>query len=474
MTEQEAIELCRNDPKTAAKIILRVEHLEAQIKVLEDKLSLNSQNSSKPPSTDNKLNKPKKNKSTQSSKKRRGGQKGHKGTTLKMVTDPDKVVSLRSSHCRSCHCLLGDTDSVKIEKRQLFDIEIRRVITEYRAHTHKCPACGCLNKASFPEEIKAPAQYGDNLKAFVAYLNTYQMLPYERIAEMIEDLTRHPIGTGTLYSFLEKQYRALEPFEARLKESLLQEEVLHGDETGINTQAKLHWVHILSSSSSSFFLPHPKRGKEAMEAMGILPEYEGILLHDHWAPYRHFDRIHHSFCNAHILRELKGVVTFEGAQWAKDMHRVLTEMSHTVNQARKSPKGALSSGQIEKFTQAYEKILQAAYRYYPPPDRKKKGGRVKQPKGKNLLDRLSKYQEGHLLFLNNPNVPFTNNQAERDLRMIKVKEKISGCFASVKGSEIFCRLRSYISTLKKNDVPVLQAMKDALRGQCYMPAGVGC
>ena len=476
MTEQEAIEFCKNDPESAAKIILMVERLEKRIKELEFKLNMNSTNSSKPPSTDNKLTKKKK-LSNSTSKKKRGAQAGHKGKSLKMVATPDKTELLLPISCSCCGSSLEDIDSLKYEKRQLFDLpDIKMQVTEYQAYTKKCPYCHMQNKAKFPNNIKATLQYGDNLKSLVSYLNAYQMLPYERIAETIEDLTSHKIGVGTIYNFLDRHYEKLENFEGSIKQLLLKENVLHSDETGINIRSKLHWIYVVSSFIMTYYMLHEKRGTIAMDAMEIIPSYKGILLHDHWRPYNRYTNCTHSYCNAHILRELNGITEKEHIVWSQDMHILLKNMNNTVRKANDRGKTTLSQAQINKFIKNYEKIIKSADIYYPPPDKnqKKVKGRTKQEKGKNLLDRLSKYQDETLRFLNDFRVPFTNNLAERDLRMIKVKEKISGSFASFKGGEIFCRIRGYISTLKKNNISVLQGLKSALIGQAYVPGMGGC
>ena len=454
-----------------------VERLEERIKELEAQLGMNSTNSSKPPSTDNKLKKSDKIKRKTEQNRKRGAQNGHKGSNLKMVATPDKVQVLLPTHCKCCGNSLESVDSLKEEKRQLFDLpEIKMEVTEYRAHTKECPHCHTQTKAAFPKKINATTQYGENLKSFIAYLNAYQMVPYERIAQTIEDLTSHKIGVGSIYNFLHTHYEKLENFETLLKESLIQEDVIHSDETGVNIQAKLHWIHVTSSSAMTYYMLHEKRGKEAMDAMHILPRYKGIVIHDHWQPYNSYTECTHSYCNAHILRELNGVTENENVVWSRDMHTLLTNMNNAVHKAKQDTKEALSQGQIEKFTLHYEKIIKSALKYYPPPEKteKKTKGRIKQAKGKNLLDRLSKYQDETLRFLNDFRVPFTNNLAERDLRMIKVKEKISGSFASYKGGEIFCRIRSYISTMKKNNISVLQGLRDALAGNAYVPVGVGC
>jgi len=481
MTEKEAIDFCKNDPESAAKIIMMVEELKTlvaiqtqKIKELEAKLNRDSTNSSKPPSTDNKLKKPKK-PNAPKSKKLRGGQVGSKGNTLRTNMLPDTVEVLLPFHCECCSASLENIDPLKIEKRQLFDIpKIDMYVTEYQAHSKVCPKCNTTNKPLFPNNVNASTQYGENLKSFVAYLNSYQMLPYKRITELIEDLVSHKIATGTVYNFLNTYYDRLENFENDIKKKLLDEDVINSDETGINIQGKLHWIHVASSSYLTYYMLHKKRGKDAMDDMEILPRYGGIAVHDHWASYNHYNCIH-SYCNAHLLRELNGVTEKENCQWSQDMHSLLTNMNSAVHKAKESNKKHLSSAQIEKFSKNYEKITKGALKYYPPPDKtlKKSRGRIKQEKGKNLLDRLLKYQDETLRFLSDFRVPFTNNLAERDLRMIKVKEKISGTFMSFKGGEIFCRIRSYISTLKKNNVAVLQGLQNVLRGNAYSPFGVG-
>ena len=476
MTEQEAIDFCKNDPESAAKIILMVKKLELRIKELEAKLNINSSNSSKPPSTDDKLKKAKK-PTTSKSKKKRGAQVGHKGKSLKIVETPDKTEKLFPTECNCCRHSLVNSTSLKFEKRQLFDLpNVKMQVTEYQVHSIECSKCHTINKAEFPANINATTQYGDNLKSFVSYLNAYQMLPYERIAETIQDLTSHKMSTGTIYNFLNTHYDNLEKFEYELKSSLIKEDVLHSDETGINIQGKLHWIHVASSSVMTYYMLHQKRGTVAMDDMEIIPNYDGILVHDHWSPYNHYTNATHSYCNAHILRELNGVTEKENCQWSQDMHSLLVSMNIAVHKAKENEKKNLSSAQIEKFTKNYEKITKGALHYYTPPDKteKKARGKPKQAKGKNLLDRLLKYQDEHLRFLSDFRVPFTNNLAERDLRMIKVKEKISGSFASFKGGEMFCRIRSYISTLKKNNVAVLQGLRSALEGKSYVPVGIGC
>ena len=329
MTEQEAIEFCRNNPEAAAKIILMVEQLEARIKELEEKLGMNSSNSSKPPSSDNKLSKKK---ATQkNSEKRRGGQKGHKGSFLKKVEVPNRVVPLKSKVCKHCHKDIADVPSIKIEKRQLFDIPpIEIEVTEYQSHKVCCPHCQTMNQEKFPINVKATTQYGDNIKAWVSYLNAHHMLPYERIAELIEDMVKHKISTGTIYNFLSESYDNLEAFEERLKKELLKEEIVHADETGVNVQGNLKWIHTASSNSAVHYGVHNKRGYEVMDAIDILPNYQGVLIHDHWSSYHHYNNITHSFCNAHILRELQSQIDNHDKLWAKELQTLLKKANKIV------------------------------------------------------------------------------------------------------------------------------------------------
>jgi transposase len=287
------------------------------------------------------------------------------------------------------------------------------------------------------------------------------MIPYERITELIKDLTSHKVSIGSIFNILNKTYSNLETFEKELKKELLKEEVLHADETGVNVNGDLKWIHTISSNTLTFYQIHNKRGKEAIKDANILPNYKNILIHDFWSSYNNYDNITHSYCNAHIIRELQAQIDTYNYQWAKDMQNLLKRINKNVNEQKQKQKKSLNSKKIEQFELLYDKITTNALKYYkPPPDTTKtKRGRVKQEKGKNLLDRLINYKEGILRFAYNFNVPFTNNQAERDLRMIKVKQKISGTFMSFRGGEIFCRIKGFISTLKKNNKSVLDGLK---------------
>jgi len=348
MTYEEAVDLCKNSPEVAANIIINIEKtmsksiekLEQRIKELEDKLGMDSTNSSKPPSTDNKFTK-KKSPKTEKSKNRRGAKKGHKGNFLKISTNPNRVNILSHNYCTECNNSLDNVETFKIERRQVFDLpKIKIDITEYQAHSKKCPCCKVINKPKFPNNIKAVTQYGDNLKSFVSYCNTYQMIPYERITQMICDIASHKISTGTINNFLKSHHKKLEKFEIETKELLKKQEVLHSDETGANIQGNTHWIHVASSQIATLYMVHKKRGKEAINYMNILPHFKGVSVHDHFSSYNSYD-CKHSYCNAHILRELNGITEKENARWSQDLYSLLTAMNNEVHKAKNRDKSQI-------------------------------------------------------------------------------------------------------------------------------------
>ncbi len=458
-----------------AQIKQENKELRAEVKRLNEIINKDSTNSSKPPSTDNGFKDKEKGKKTKSPNKKRGGQTGSIGTNLKKVSNPDHIEILEINSCQNCNHSLVDVNSKLTGTKQEFDIpKIKIEVKEYQQHSKICPCCNSINKPKFPAHLKSYVQYGDNIKIFIAYLNTYQMLPYDRISELIEDFTTHKLSNGTIYNILNSFYDKLEPFENDIKKLLLKSNVLHLDETGNRVKNKLHWTHTISTSIATYYMIHQKRGKEAMDEMAILPIFEGIAVHDHWKPYNKYNCTH-SFCNAHHLRELNGVTQNEDVRWASDMHSLLTNMNNYIYKLKDNNKLNPSKGKLQQFYQQYDNICQSALKFYSPPSNPSTSKRKpKQSKGKNLLDRLVTYKNETLRFFTNLEVPFTNNLAERDLRMIKVKEKISGCFASFKGAQIFNRIRGYISTLKKNNKSVLDELGNALRGEYYIPGLVGC
>jgi len=443
------------DPEVSPALKNSIELLLVLVSLLINHLGLNSTNSSKPPSSDPNRKKKKK----RSGNKKPGGQKGHNGSTLKQVKDPDVVKELAIDK-RSLP--KGDYKEAGYDRRQVVDIEISRVVTEYRAQILE-DANGNQFVASFPKGVNRPIQYGLNMKVQSVYMSQYQLIPYNRVEENFKDQVGIPISSGTIYNFNEEAYEKLKIFEDILKKRLFGSYLCHADETGINVGGKRHWLHCLSNIDYTYYLPHEKRGFDAMEAMEVLPDFKGVLCHDHWKPYFKVDCIH-ALCNAHHLRELERAWEQDKQKWAKQIRTLLLKINGAVDDAG----GQLETTVSLKFRQKYRNILKKAEKECPPPDenqKKKKRGRLKRSKARNLLERLMNYENEVLLFMDDKKVPFSNNQGENDIRMTKVHQKISGCFRSMKGAEIFCRVRSYISTCKKNNVRATEALSLLFEGK---------
>jgi len=424
------------------------------VSILLGRVNLNSRNSSKPPSSD-----PNRERISKSRGLKRGGQQGHVGTTLKQVEDADEIKEIlvdRSALPGRAFTHAG------FERRQVVDIDIRRVVTEYRAEILK-DAKGKRYVAPFPDGVTRPVQYGKGIKAHAVYLSYFQLLPYKRIEDYFRDQLQIPISSGTICNFNQDASKRLEPFESWLTGALSKSSVLHADETGINVDGKRHWLHCNSNGSLTYYYPHAKRGKDAMDEMGVLPHFSGVLCHDHWKPYYRYDCTH-SLCNAHHLRELERAWEQDKQQWAKQMQMLLCEMNAAVH----DDGGCLSPEVGESFRKRYRTLLLEADAECPPPNesnRKGARGRLKRSKSRNLLERLRDYEDDVLRFMDNKGVPFTNNQGENDLRMTKVQQKISGCFRSFKGATAFCRCRSYISTCRKQGVSSSQALRTLFDGK---------
>ena len=477
MTKKEAEAIYDLGKEAVVEILLK---MDARITALEIRLGLNSNNSSKPPSTNSPFTPNTKKDSTANNPKRKsGGQKGHEGKNLKMVEHPDKIIISSIEVCSNCGVSLEGATSYLSASRQVFDIPaLKMEVTEYQVHTKRCPCCKTINKGSFSEDITAPVQYGKRFDSVIAYLSVLQALPYERITQALSDLFGHPISEGVILNALSRAESRLKEFSVATKEALLASPVLHADETGINVRGVLNWAHIAISNNAVTTSLHPKRGVDAIKAMDILPNYTGVVVHDHWKPYESIGGVFaHAFCNAHHLRELRRVSEQDHQLWSEDMSRLLISAHKKVGSAKAKGKEALSLRVINHFSAWYDTIVKSAGVYHvvnQEESRKiqiecKKRGRIKQAFAKNLLDRLIKYKDETLRFITDFAVPFTNNEAERGLRMMKVKEKISGCFMSLKGGRIFMNIYAYILSIKKNGVNVMQGLLDAMNGRAFLP-----
>ena len=423
------------------------------VQLLANRLNLNSRNSSKPPSTD-RFNKDDKDNSDDKQGKNNnpGGQPGRIGTTLQKVDAPDEIKLLKLDRTTLPS---GEYKVDGFESRQVFDIDIRRVVIEYRAEI-LVNQFGNRFIAPFPEAVTKAVQYGNGVKAQAVYLSQYQLIPYQRVQEQFQDQFQLPISVGSIFTFNQRAYALLEQFELKLIPKMLLSSVLHADETGINISGKNHWLHCISNPQWTLYYAHAKRGSEAMTAMNVLPQFTGILCHDHWKPYFKLNCLH-ALCNAHHLRELTCAEEQDHQEWAKQMRELLLN----IEQAVKAQGGALPEPQSIRYTEQYRALLEQAELECPPPDPQRKPGqrgRVKRSKSRNLLERLLNYEQETLRFMIDARVPFTNNQGENDIRMTKVHQKISGCFRSQEGAEIFCRVRSYLSTCRKNNVSASEAL----------------
>ncbi|WP_409524409.1 IS66 family transposase [Nitrincola sp. MINF-07-Sa-05] len=427
------------------------------IPILLGRVNTNSRNSSKPPSQDPDRVK----KERAKSDRKPGGQQGRIGKTLQPVDDPDEInvvkIDRRTLPKGSTYTFAG------YETRQVFDIDISRLVTEYRAEILEDEQ-GNRVTAPFPEGVKSSVQYGPVLKAHAVYLSLYQLLPYDRVREYFEDQLSIPLSVGSLFNFNKEAFDKAAPFESWVKQRLTQAQVIHADETGINIGGKRHWLHCASNESLTWLAPHSKRGSEAMDQIGILPRFTGTLCHDHWKPYYRYTDCQHALCNAHHLRELERVWEQDKQAWAQRMQTLLCTMNDAVINAG----GSVPADQAEGWRKAYRDCLKKADIECPPPDevqRDGKRGRLKRSTARNLLERLRNFEADVLRFLEDPHVPFTNNQGERDIRMLKVQQKISGCFRSLEGAHIFCRVRSYLSTARKQGVSGSQAMASLFKGE---------
>ena len=428
------------------------------VSLLHNRTTLNSKNSSKPPSTD-----PNRKKSSNkgSTDRKPGGQKGHTGTTLQKVDDPDSVKQLKVDRRSLPRGRKYQQDGY--ETRQVIDIEISRFVTEYRAQVLKDDQ-GNRFVADFPEGVNRGVQYGTGVKANAVYMSQFQLLPYDRIRDHFQEQMGIPVSAGSLFNFNNEAYKKLDAFEQWVKTQLAKSDLVHADETGINIGGKGHWLHCASNTSLTLFYPHTKRGTEAMDEMGILPSFKGILCHDHWKPYYRYECTH-SLCNAHHLRELERAWEQDAQQWAKEMKALLNEINNAVDDAG----GQLAPNESELWRKKYRQLLKQADMECPPPDESQRQGNqrgsLKRSKARNLLERLRNFEQDVLRFMDVKQVPFTNNQGENDLRMTKVQQKISGCFRSMEGAKIFCRVRSYLSTCRKHGVSATEALTLLFQGK---------
>jgi len=454
---------------TQATLEQQVTGLTARVTELEARLNKDSHNSHQPPSSDGPAKRPRRRSLRQRSGKKSGGQAGHPGVTRTLVDDPDVVLPHVPTACAECGASLESVPEAGRERRQIIDIpKPRPEVTEHQAVQKACPMCQTVTAGEFPPEVAQPVQYGPRTKAAAVYLQTYQLLPYERTVEALGDLFGVYPSEGTLTSAQGLAYTRLAPVEQAIQDALRRADVAHVDETGIRVAGRTEWVHVMSTALLTFYAHHAKRGREAFVVIGLLIGFCGRRVHDAWAPYLNLSGLY-ALCNAHLLRELIGLHEETGQPWMHKLIKLLLGMKAAVAEARAAGQTALTPKQCAGYNAAYTRFLNEGLQANPPSPPTGKRGRPKQTPARNLLDRLGTHRQAILAFMHDFAVPFDNNQAERDLRMLKVKQKVSGCFRSPEGAAYFCRIRGYISTLRKHGYSILDGLTSVFAGQPYMP-----
>lgn len=452
-------------------LLERLARTEARLDKLENQRKKDSRNSSKPPSGDGF------GKRTQSlrkkSERRSGGQKGHPGSTLKWSEQVDEVVTHAVIDCQSCGASLTTTPVLEHDLRQVHELPpLRLQVIEHQVEIKCCEQCEAINRGEFPADVNAQVQYGSGVRGLMVYLMDAQLLPSDRTCELLREVFGCEVSEGTLYNAREKCFEQLAPVEQQIKERIAAADVIHCDETGLRVNSKLWWLHVASTAELTYYFVHPKRGREAIDEMDVLPDFNGISTHDGWQSYFWYECAH-SLCNAHHLRELRFIVERYEQSWAEEMMTLLSDIKVQVDIAKADGLSALNPSQLNDFEQQYQTLLTEGFEANPPPPVEanvpKKRGRAKQAPPKNLLDRLDLHDTAVLAFMYDFRVPFDNNQAERDVRMMKLKQKISGCFRAAAGAQQFCRIRGYISTLRKQGLNVLDALRSAFTGTPILP-----
>jgi transposase len=442
---------------------------------LQARLAKNSRNRSKPPASD-RYGKVKRTESFRKpGAKPNGGQPGHEGHTLNASDHPDQIELHKAATCEHCQASLVGIEASDYEERQVCDIPAIRIeVTAHRAEVTRCPACGGKSKGEFPSGVTQAVQYGATIKTWATYFTNQHHIAVERAAQIFDDLVHHPVSDATVLKASEECAVCITPSTEAVKEPLRVCEVLHVDESGLRVEGKLHWLHVASTDTFTHDEVHAKRGQEAMNDAGILGAFGGTAVHDHWTPYFRYDGCGHALCNAHHLRELQCIAKQYQQPWADDMAEILLEIKAAVEETLPQAV-SLPSEWLEAFEQRYDEIVQEGFDANPlaPPATDGEGpkrGRRKQTPPRNLLIRLRDFKGQVLAFMYDFRVPFDNNQGERDIRMVKVKQKVSGGFRTLEGAKRFGRIRGYISTASKNAINVFEAIRDAFDGNPFIPS----
>lgn len=469
--EERLIELEQENSMLKEQVRQRDEliaQLQQRLDTLEKRLSKDSQNSHLPPSSD-RFGRRRKSLRKKSDKPS-GGQRGHPGSSLQMSSSPDEVIEARVQTCEVCQHDLRAIAACGQDLRQVVDVPSPRLLVrEYRVEHKQCPYCQHITRSVFPDGVHAPVQYGAQVGAIAVYLVQQQLLPMARACEVMSDVLGVQMSEGTVAQLIDRCAKQVAPVESRLKEALRHAQIVHQDETGLRVAGKREWMHVTCTPTLTHYQVHPSRGQTALEAIGILPQFTGISIHDGWRSYFLYD-CEHAVCLVHLLRDLVSLEE-QGSEWAADLKDLLLDMKEATRQAREAGKRRLDSREVVDWEAQFLRLLEEGDRASPrataPPGQR---GRCQQSEARNLLDRLHQQQKAVLTFLEDLRVDFDNNLAERDLRMVKVQQKVSGCFRSSPGAHAFARIRGYLSTLRKQGLPLLAALQAALEGHPVFPS----
>jgi transposase len=473
MTQEEELQVLREENRRLKELVAEllplreeVARLKEQVNELEQRLAKDSRTSSQPPSSDGLSRQPRSGR--RPSGKPSGGQPGHAGRTLSMVEQPDEVKRQRPEVCSACQESLREVPGSLLDRRQVFDLpEVHLVVREYQIEAVCCPKCHTITRGRFPAEVAAPVQYGPNVQALAVYLHQGQLLPLARTCQVLTDICGCHLCEGTVLAWVEQAGERLAPTVERIADLIASSPLQHGDETSIRVYGMLFWLHVNCTRWLTHLSWHPSRGTAAMQEIGIWPRFTGRGIHDRWASYDAYDCAQ-SICGAHLLRDCAGVAEQQEQMWAADMQDCLLDLHAACQQWHLAGVDSVPTIERDEWVARFFEILAAGYAAQPPPPSREPGkrkGRHKQSKAKNLLDALLTRADQVLALLDDLRIPFTNNQAERDLRMAKVQQKIAGTFRSATGATAFCRIRSYLSTMQKQGRPLLSALAAVFHGQ---------
>jgi len=451
--------------KRLSEMEVQQKQLLRQVAELEARLNQNSNNSNRPPSSDGLSKKPA---LPRKKGRKRGGQTGHKGKTLEMVAVPDHVIEHSPEQC-SCGRSLEEVTKTTLERRQVFDLpEPKLEVTEHRLQYCFCPDCHAIQVGQFPATVPAHVQYGPGVRSLVVLMNNSFKLSFSNIRQFFTDLFGYNLNESTQVDANYRCYEALAESELRIMEELLSSAVNSFDETGLRVASKLHWLHNCSNDKFTYLFVHPKRGRKALDDdPSLIPRYGGWAVHDCWPSYFHYDGCRHAVCGAHLLRELQALVE-QDSRWADRMRDLL------LYAYAKSDEGRGVVPDFKLIDRRYDHLCKMADREEPPPEYRHKNKRPKKTKGRNLLERLIDHKDAVLAFAQYPEVPFTNNQAERDVRPAKIKQKMAGCFRTLRGAQVYARIQSFISTTRKHQLNVFNELVATFGGGNFLAAPGGC